>query len=76
EGYIPRPANSFMLFRSECCKLQREGKLVVKTSQQDISKVAAEIWATLPMDQKDYWVQMAKLAEAEHKSKHPGYTYK
>ncbi|EIM89286.1 HMG-box, partial [Stereum hirsutum FP-91666 SS1] len=73
--YIPRPANAFMLFRSDFIRRKHvpDG---IQTSQDTLSRIVSQCWHALPEDQKAPWKVKAEHEKAEHAKKYPGYVYR
>ena len=68
--YVPRPRNSFMLFRLDLNA--RRGSL----AQKDLSRVAGAFWRRLPETKKKIYKEMANREKEIHKAKYPQYSYK
>ncbi|KAH9930182.1 hypothetical protein B0H21DRAFT_761696 [Amylocystis lapponica] len=75
EGYIPRPANAFMLFRADFVH-QKHVPGSIETSHGSLSKIIGNCWHALPLEQKKVWEDMAKRAKAEHREMYPDYRFK
>ncbi|RDX55428.1 hypothetical protein OH76DRAFT_1319713, partial [Lentinus brumalis] len=71
---VPRPANAFMLFRSDMIKTGQIPK-DVEQRQQNISRVAGQCWNLLPPEQKAYWHQKAAEKYEEHMKMYPNYKF-
>ncbi|KAL0950687.1 hypothetical protein HGRIS_007465 [Hohenbuehelia grisea] len=71
-GYIPRPKNSFIIFRSDVRK-GRFGEDVI--TQQDVSINAAKMWKALTDEQKKPYERQAALEKARHEQLYPGYKF-
>ena len=71
---IPRPPNAFMLFRSDFLK---RGVIPdnVERRQQNLSRIAGEMWNLLDPVEKEKWHGEAARALAEHQRKNPGYKF-
>ncbi|TFK92453.1 hypothetical protein K466DRAFT_480545, partial [Polyporus arcularius HHB13444] len=76
KGHIPRPPNSFIIFRSVRCKEMKKDKSKPVKTQRLISAEISHQWRQLPEYVKDHWRYLAKLAKEEHERKFPGYQYK
>lgn len=71
--HIPRPPNSFILFRQEYCKhYNRKGKRLT----QNISESASALWKSLPSEDKKYWKQRADEEKVKHQEMYPGYKFR
>ncbi|KAI0320206.1 hypothetical protein OF83DRAFT_1044715, partial [Amylostereum chailletii] len=69
-----RPPNAFMLFRSD---LLRKGVIPSSETrkQQDLSKVAGQIWNMMPVDEKKKWQDRGREALLAHAAANPGYKF-
>ncbi|CEP10159.1 hypothetical protein [Parasitella parasitica] len=70
---IPRPLNSFMIFR-----LEKQREIVDKcpgANHRDISKIISKWWKELPKNDKDWYVAEAEKRKAEHKALYPDYKF-
>lgn len=83
KNHIPRPANAFILFRSDpasraevLVQARGDGGETRQERQADISKQLSEVWKKLPADVKAYWRQRAEEAKEEHKRQYPDYQYR
>ncbi|EMD32223.1 hypothetical protein CERSUDRAFT_118854 [Gelatoporia subvermispora B] len=75
QGYIPRPANAFMLFRREFVR-QKHVPGSIETNHCSLSKIIGNCWRALPLDEKRIWEVRAKEEKAAHQKKHPNYKYR
>ncbi|OSX61107.1 hypothetical protein POSPLADRAFT_1066448 [Postia placenta MAD-698-R-SB12] len=73
-GYIPRPANAFMLFRSDFVR-RKHLPGSIETNHGTLSKILGTYWKNLPPTQRDFWEKQAKKVKAAHEQKYPGYKY-
>ncbi|RPD64511.1 hypothetical protein L226DRAFT_559647 [Lentinus tigrinus ALCF2SS1-7] len=76
EEHIPRPPNSWILFRKDCCdraKLSGEGE---GKPQKVLSKEYGAQWKKAPKAVRAYYDKKAKEALEEHKRKYPKYKYR
>lgn len=72
-GRIPRPMNSFMLYRSayaERCKIW-----CTQNNHQVVSTVCGESWALEPPEIRDLYSEYAKLERENHAIAHPDYKF-
>ncbi|KAF4602122.1 hypothetical protein EYR40_005326 [Pleurotus pulmonarius] len=71
---VPRPANAFMLFRSD---FLRSGTVPsdVERKQQTLSKLAGKIWEGMDEDEKSKWRNKAEKVKDEHRRAHPDYKF-
>ncbi|EIW55050.1 uncharacterized protein TRAVEDRAFT_84312, partial [Trametes versicolor FP-101664 SS1] len=74
EGYISRPPNCFMLYRS--FKNKQYQKEHPGGVQSNFSKMISPLWAAEPPHVKAYWKERAKEVARKHKQKYPFYTFK
>lgn len=76
---IPRPPNSFILYRSkEEVMLRARAKALYgkdKLKCSEISKAAGFSWADEPKEVKDHYARLAHIAAVEHKLKYPDYKF-
>ncbi|KJZ79324.1 hypothetical protein HIM_01475 [Hirsutella minnesotensis 3608] len=71
--HIPRPRNSWILFRQQVAKrlrLQHPG-----ITASELSTMISRMWKQLPKAEKAVWQQKAKEEDRLHKEKYPGYKY-
>lgn len=81
-NYIPRPRNSFIIFRTEFV-LRKTGGGESKYGNGDddessgtLSKRASEEWHKMSDAEKQPWVERAEQEKREHALKYPDYRYK
>ena len=74
-GYIPRPPNAFILFRSSFIKSQHVTS-EVETNHSTLSKIIGMTWQNLPNCERQAWHMKAKEAQEEHKRKWPQYSFR
>ncbi|KAJ7578499.1 high mobility group box domain-containing protein, partial [Mycena floridula] len=67
---IPRPANSFMIFRAEKSKMFRKG-----THQSEISRSVADMWRNLDPVSKAQYDAKAEREKLAHAAMYPNYRY-
>lgn len=70
--HVPRPPNAFMLFRSMVINKEIPK---IENRQQNVSRIAGEIWNVLDDDIKKAWHDKAVEYQIEHKMKHPDYKF-
>ena len=75
EDHIPRPPNAFILFRSSFIK-SRHVSTEVETNHSTLSKIIGLTWQNMPHEERQFWHSKAKIAQAEHKRKHPDYAFR
>jgi hypothetical protein len=71
---IPRPPNSWILFRRDKSKELREANPNMSTGEVSIE--AARQWKVLSDEDKGFYQEMAKQAALQHKIQYPDYVYK
>jgi hypothetical protein len=86
EDYIKRPENAFILFRRKCVEDRNAGlaaaaedraaPLPKRQRQADLSKTISAQWKSLPVDEKQYWEDLAKERKKAHAEQYPGYVYR
>ncbi|CAB4387026.1 hypothetical protein RhiirA5_402010 [Rhizophagus irregularis] len=83
-GKIPRPPNSFILFRqyvSEYAKRRgltfeyENEQIVLKSSQAYLGKVSSCLWVNLPIDTRLIFKQMSETVKYFHELNYPEYRY-
>ncbi|ESK90962.1 sry-box containing protein 7 [Moniliophthora roreri MCA 2997] len=67
EQHIPRPMNSFMLFRADFVKT-RKG--------QELSKLASKVWKAMSEDEKRPWKEEAERVKKKHQQDYPHYQFR
>lgn len=70
--HVPRPPNAFMLFRSIMINPQIPK---IENRQQNVSRIAGEIWNKLDEDVKQAWHAKAEEVQREHRLKYPNYKF-
>ncbi|EKM53046.1 uncharacterized protein PHACADRAFT_30138 [Phanerochaete carnosa HHB-10118-sp] len=75
EDHVPRPPNSFILFRSAFIWNQHVSA-TVETNHSTLSAIIGCTWKGLPKNKKAFWHRKAKEALEEHERKFPGYTFR
>ncbi|KAJ4673907.1 slightly ste11-like protein [Exophiala dermatitidis] len=70
---IPRPRNSFILFRQH----QQASILAQKPGipNPEVSKIIGEQWRRLSAESKEEWNLLAEEEKARHQQQYPGYRY-
>ncbi|KAI0741394.1 hypothetical protein C8Q80DRAFT_133603 [Daedaleopsis nitida] len=74
--HIPRPPNSFMLFRAEWFKKYKDTHKDKRVVQRVHSKSAGADWAVAPPEVKQHYAHLAEQAARAHKERYPGYKYR
>ncbi|PKC08917.1 mating-type protein Mat a-1, partial [Rhizophagus irregularis] len=71
--YIPRPPNSFILYR------QHHHPLILNQhpgiNNSEISRIIADHWRNLPNPEKEEWKRKADEAKQRHMKAWPDYKY-
>lgn len=85
-NYIPRPRNSFIIFRTEFVLRKTgggsvSGKNAHADSDDDeasgtLSKQASEVWHRMNDAEKQPWVERAEQEKRDHAAKYPNYRYR
>ncbi|POS79603.1 hypothetical protein DHEL01_v202000 [Diaporthe helianthi] len=71
---IPRPPNSWILFRRDKSKQLREADPEMSTGE--VSTEAARQWKALSDEEKGFYQEMARQAAEQHKTQYPDYVYR
>lgn len=71
EGYTARPANAFILYRSEQIRLFKMSG-TAKKPQSEVSKLIGQMWREESKVNKDGWMEQAAQEKARHIEKFPG----
>lgn len=74
KGKVPRPMNSFMLYRSSYAP--RIKVLIGQTNHQEVSKAAGCGWRLEPSDIREMYEELAKTERDNHTTTHPDYKFK
>ena len=72
-GYITRPMNSFMLYRSAFA--ERTKTWCLQNNHQVVSSVSGVSWPLEPKDIRDRYSEYAKIERENHQKAHPGYKF-
>ncbi|USP74454.1 uncharacterized protein yc1106_01728 [Curvularia clavata] len=72
-GYITRPMNSFMLYRSAFA--ERAKSWCLQNNHQIVSTVAGESWPLEPPEIRELYNEYAKLERINHQNAHPTYKF-
>ncbi|KAJ5380293.1 uncharacterized protein N7496_002721 [Penicillium cataractarum] len=73
-GEIPRPMNSFMLYRS--AYIARIKNLLGKNCNQNVSRIAGVSWRAETKEVREKFENLAVLERQNHATSHPGYKFK
>ncbi|KAK5164819.1 uncharacterized protein LTR77_009483 [Saxophila tyrrhenica] len=72
-GYVTRPMNSFMLYRS--CYAERTKQWCLQNNHQVVSSVSGESWPMEPEEVRNQFNEWAKIERANHAAAHPEYKF-
>jgi hypothetical protein len=72
-GYVTRPMNSFMLYRSAYA--ERTKAWCVHNNHQVVSSVSGESWPLEPPEVRDYYNELARMERMNHQNAHPDYKF-
>ncbi|KAF2018724.1 hypothetical protein BU24DRAFT_103679 [Aaosphaeria arxii CBS 175.79] len=72
-GYITRPMNSFMLYRSAYA--ERTKQWCLQNNHQVVSSVSGESWPLEPPEVRDMYTEYAKIERLNHQNAHPDYKF-
>ncbi|KAG8907877.1 hypothetical protein FRB99_001736 [Tulasnella sp. 403] len=70
--HVPRPPNSFILFRNDYVARMSKG---CKKQKGNPSKKAAAVWSELSEEERRTWAHKAELVKEQHAIDNPGYKY-
>ncbi|KAI9827556.1 MAG: hypothetical protein M1832_004906 [Thelocarpon impressellum] len=73
KGHVPRPMNSFMLYRSAFA--DRTKLWCLQNNHQVVSSVSGQSWPLETADVRDRYNLYAKLERENHQHAHPGYKF-
>ncbi|KIW06552.1 uncharacterized protein PV09_02982 [Verruconis gallopava] len=72
-GYITRPMNSFMLYRSAYA--ERTKMWCLHNNHQVVSSVSGESWPLEPPEVREFYNELAKIERINHQNAHPDYKF-
>ncbi|KAF2401246.1 hypothetical protein EJ06DRAFT_555845 [Trichodelitschia bisporula] len=72
-GYITRPMNSFMLYRSAYA--ERTKVWCLHNNHQVVSSVSGESWPLEPPQVREFYNDLAKVERINHQNAHPHYKF-
>jgi hypothetical protein len=72
-GYITRPMNSFMLYRSAYA--ERTKQWCLQNNHQVVSSVSGESWPMEPQDIRNMYNEYARIERMNHQRAHPDYKF-
>lgn len=73
EGYIARPMNSFMLYRSAYA--ERTKFWCLQNNHQVVSSVSGVSWPLEPPSVRNRYNELARIERMNHQAAHPGYKF-
>ncbi|KAJ7117704.1 hypothetical protein C8R44DRAFT_540725, partial [Mycena epipterygia] len=80
---IPRPKNSFIIFRTEFARLHtpkanrtRRGDGKAQPVSRSVSGKASDAWNLLRPEEKQIYQRLAELEKEKHARKYPNYQYR
>lgn len=72
-GYVTRPMNSFMLYRSAYA--ERTKQWCLQNNHQVVSSVSGESWPMEPPEVRELFNEYAKIERINHQNAHPTYKF-
>lgn len=72
-GYITRPMNSFMMYRSAYA--ERTKIWCLQNNHQVVSSVSGESWPMEPPEIRELYIELAKIERDHHAKAHPEYKF-
>ncbi|KAK3669504.1 hypothetical protein LTR78_010605 [Recurvomyces mirabilis] len=72
-GYVTRPMNSFMLYRS--CYAERTKAWCTQNNHQVVSSVSGESWPMEPTEVRQQFEEWARIERENHAKAHPEYKF-
>nr|AKE48501.1 MAT1-1-3 [Ustilaginoidea virens]AKE48505.1 MAT1-1-3 [Ustilaginoidea virens] len=72
-GHIPRPRNSWILYRQFKSRELRKDHPGITASE--LSTLISSLWKDETEEEKAFWKKMAQEEDRIHKEKYPGYKY-
>lgn len=73
KGYVTRPMNSFMLYRSAFA--ERTKLWCLQNNHQIVSSVSGESWPLEPPQVREQYNEYARIERDNHQKAHPGYKF-
>ncbi|KAG5634699.1 hypothetical protein H0H81_001084 [Sphagnurus paluster] len=73
---IPRPRNSWILFRCDIHELIPAAPAGTFRTQGDLSKMIAVLWKNASEEVRTEYARRAELEKVEHAAKYPGYRFR
>lgn len=72
-GYVTRPMNSFMLYRSAYA--ERTKQWCTQNNHQVVSSISGESWPMEPPEVRELYNEYAKIERINHQKAHPNYKF-
>ncbi|KAI5788112.1 hypothetical protein FPQ18DRAFT_379957 [Pyronema domesticum] len=72
-GYVTRPMNNFMLYRSAFSERTKEW--CHQNNHQVVSSLSGISWPLEPQEIHDYYTDLARIERDNHQKAHPGYKF-
>ncbi|KAI5819714.1 hypothetical protein BZA77DRAFT_384944 [Pyronema omphalodes] len=72
-GYVTRPMNNFMLYRSAFSERTKEW--CHQNNHQVVSSLSGISWPLEPQEVHDYYTDLARIERDNHQKAHPGYKF-
>lgn len=76
EGYVKRPQNSFILYRTHVTKNNLIPEEYQINRSQDKSRIIGMMWKSLSEEERKPWEELSKQTHEEHLKLFPSYRYK
>ena len=76
EPKIPRPPNSWIIFRKKMSEVYKADPERQKIPQWIVSQQISQIWKSMSGDELAVYAQQAEEAKEEHRRKYPNYEYR
>src|SRR5262249_23288537 len=73
QGYVTRPMNSFMLYRSAYA--ERTKHWCTQNNHQVVSSVSGESWPLEPPEIREKYNELARIERINHQNAHPSYRF-
>ncbi|KAF1817369.1 hypothetical protein P152DRAFT_387830, partial [Eremomyces bilateralis CBS 781.70] len=73
KGYVARPMNSFMLYRSAFADRTKEW--CTQNNHQVVSSISGESWPLEPPEIREQYNEWARIERVNHQNAHPNYKF-
>ncbi|KAE9408057.1 hypothetical protein BT96DRAFT_766487, partial [Gymnopus androsaceus JB14] len=80
--FVPRPKNSFFIFRNQYVRQNARRPNAVKArysslcTDRSMSKRARDAWRALSQSERNHFKALAEVEKHEHAQAHPGYRFR